>query len=218
MTLPSYTASGRKDVGLDVDSHIFEIPKINHQLMKLAYEHYLSNRRLNLAKTKTRGLVSGGGKKPWRQKGLGRARVSSIRSPIWRGGGVVFGPSGQRNYSKKLNKKAKNLALKQALSLKNECILSLKTLPTDGKTATFAKLIFEKLKLNRRILIIDFDLNMATKLAVRNLKDVNLINVKSLNVFQILNADWLILTPPALKALTIKFDQKNNKQVKLAKS
>ena len=107
MTLPYYDSSGQKEKAYSVAVEIFAREKTNNNLIKAAYEHYLSARRINLAKTKTRGLVSGGGRKPWRQKGTGRARVGSSRSPIWRGGGITFGPTGSENYAKKLNKKPK---------------------------------------------------------------------------------------------------------------
>src|SRR5258708_18548917 len=89
----------------------------NHELNKSAYVMYLANRRENLAKSKTRGLVSGGGKKPWKQKGTGRARFGSSRNPIWRGGGIAFGPTGIENYSKQMSVATKRQALRQVLSM-----------------------------------------------------------------------------------------------------
>ena len=89
----------------------------NHELLKLAYDSYLANARLASATTKQRGEVSGGGKKPWKQKGTGRARFGSSRNPIWRGGGVVFGPRGNENYTKRLSTTSKRVALRQALTL-----------------------------------------------------------------------------------------------------
>src|SRR5665648_442310 len=95
---------------------IFNVEVTNHELVKLAYDSYLANSRTASATTKQRGEVSGGGKKPWKQKGTGRARFGSSRNPIWRGGGVVFGPRGNENYSKSLTKTSKRVAVKQALS------------------------------------------------------------------------------------------------------
>ena len=201
MTLPHYDASGQKEKAYSVAVEIFGREKTNNNLIKAAYEHYLSARRINLAKTKTRGLVHGGGRKPWRQKGTGRARVGSIRSPIWRGGGITFGPSGSENYTKKLNKKAKTLALKQALTIKKDRIICLKDLPDDAKTATIAKLFFETLKLNRKVLLIDHHPQEAVRRATRNLQDLRLIEVDYLNVFRIINADWLVFTAAALDHL-----------------
>ncbi len=105
--------------------------------------------------TKTRGLVSGGGRKPWRQKGTGRARFGSSRNPIWRGGGIAFGPTGEENYTKSLNLKAKRLAIRQALSLAAESkkLIIIEDLTSkDGKTAELAKLL-TKLGANRRTLL-----------------------------------------------------------------
>jgi large subunit ribosomal protein L4 len=96
---------------------VFGVEIKNHELLKSAYVAYLANGRGNLAVTKTRGLVSGGGRKPWRQKGTGRARFGSSRNPIWRGGGIAFGPTGEENYSHKLPVAQKRQAIRQALSI-----------------------------------------------------------------------------------------------------
>src|SRR5580698_5725607 len=120
MAVATYTKTGTKaTTPAKLDKAVFGVDAKNHELLKAAYVAYLANGRGNLAVTKTRGLVSGGGRKPWRQKGTGRARFGSSRNPIWRGGGIAFGPTGEENYSKQLNLKAKRLALRQALSLAN---------------------------------------------------------------------------------------------------
>lgn len=214
MTLPHYSSKGVKQTEQNVSDDIFSLSKTNHTLLKNAYLHYLNQKRVNLAKVKNRSDVRGGGRKPWRQKGTGRARVSTIRSPLWRGGGVVFGPSGQENYKTKINKKAKALALKQALTLKKTQILSLKSLPEDGKTATLSKLLFKTLKLNKKILIIDSKFDQSIRLAARNLQDVSLSDVAYLNVFKILNANWLVFTPEALESLQERISSLNVKSIK----
>ncbi|MCU0667151.1 MAG: 50S ribosomal protein L4 [Patescibacteria group bacterium] len=118
MAVSTYSASGVKaTTAIKLPKDIFAVEVSNHELLKQAYVAHQANGRLSLAKTLKRGEVSGGGKKPWRQKGTGRARTGSIRNPIWRGGGITFGPSGNENYSKKINASAKKVALKQALSL-----------------------------------------------------------------------------------------------------
>ena len=95
MAVPTYTASGSKAATpAKLDDAVFGVEVTNHRLLRQAYDAYLSNGRENLAIVKTRGLVRGGGKKPWKQKGTGRARFGSSRNPIWRGGGIVFGPTG----------------------------------------------------------------------------------------------------------------------------
>src|ERR1700686_3786197 len=112
MPVTTYTKTGNKaTVAAKLDKSVFDVDVKNHDLLKQAYLAYLSNARVNLAVTKKRGDVRGGGRKPWRQKGTGRARFGSIRNPIWRGGGIIFGPTGQENYKRKLNTKAKRQAI-----------------------------------------------------------------------------------------------------------
>src|SRR5580692_6269259 len=121
MAVATYTAAGAKaTTPAKLNKAVFGVEVTSHELLKAAYTAYLGNSRMNLAVTKTRGLVSGGGRKPWKQKGTGRARFGSSRTPIWRGGGITFGPTGEENYSKQMNVKAKRLAIRQALSLAAE--------------------------------------------------------------------------------------------------
>ena len=118
MSVATFTKAGAKaTTAAKLDTNIFGITVENHDLIKQAYVAYLANGRENLAVTKTRGLVRGGGKKPWKQKGTGRARFGSSRVPIWRGGGITFGPTGLENYSHKIHVKAKRQAIRQALSM-----------------------------------------------------------------------------------------------------
>ena len=102
-----------------LNKDVFGLTVENHELVKLAYDSYLANSRSSHAKTLKRGEVRGGGKKPWRQKGTGRARFGSTRNPIWRHGGVAFGRTGEENFTKKISKSSKLLAVRQALSMKN---------------------------------------------------------------------------------------------------
>src|SRR5665213_2962161 len=145
MAVASYTKTGNKSTtAIKLDKSVFDVMPENHELLKAAYVAYLANGRENLAVTKTRGLVRGGGRKPWRQKGTGRARFGSSRNPIWRGGGIVFGPTGLENYSHKLPLAQKRQAIRQALSMAaNEG--KLKVIETfeckEGKVAQTAKLL-----------------------------------------------------------------------------
>ena len=102
-----------------LDKQVFALEVENHELIKLAYDSYLANSRSSHAKTLKRGEVRGGGKKPWKQKGTGRARFGSTRNPIWRHGGIAGGRTGNENFEKKLSRESKKLAVRQALSLKN---------------------------------------------------------------------------------------------------
>src|ERR1035437_2230313 len=110
MSVPTYTAAGTKaTTSAKLDKTVFGVVIKSHELLKHAYTTYLANGRRNLAAAKTRGDVRGGGKKPWKQKGTGRARFGSTRNPIWRGGGVAFGPNGTENHMKKLSTTSKRV-------------------------------------------------------------------------------------------------------------
>src|SRR4051812_4309488 len=120
MAVATYTKAGTKaTTAAKLDKAVFGVEAKNHELLKSAYVAHQANGRENAAVVKTRGLVRGGGKKPWKQKGTGRARFGSSRNPIWRGGGIVFGPTGEENYSEQINTKAKRQAVRQALTLAN---------------------------------------------------------------------------------------------------
>src|SRR3990167_8444047 len=126
-------------------AEVFNVEVTNHELLKLAYDSYLANSRQANATTLQRGEVRGGGKKPWKQKGTGRARFGSSRNPIWRGGGIVFGPRGNENYSKRLSTTAKRVAIRQALTLANEAKkIVVKEITTTGKTTEVVKFLADK--------------------------------------------------------------------------
>ena len=177
---------------------VFGVDVPNHELLKLAYDSFLANSRLASATTKTRGEVSGGGKKPWKQKGTGRARFGSIRNPIWRGGGIVFGPRGNENYTKKISKTSKRVALRQALTVKADKVL-VKEITTTGKTAEVAKFLADN-KLNRRILIVAEKTPELIR-ATNNISEVLLVSPMYLNVFDILNADHIVIAPKAVETI-----------------
>lgn len=183
---------------------VFNVSVPNHELVRLAYESYLASGRQVGAKTKKRGDVSGGGKKPWRQKGTGRARFGSTRNPIWRGGGVVFGPLGIENYNRKLSKNAKRQAIRQALTLANGSgkITVIDDFATTGRTKEAAQMLTAAGVANkRRVLLVDNKTD-AKILATRNLQNVELVSPTYLNVYYILNADAIIFTADALAATT----------------
>ena len=179
-------------------SSVFAVQVPNHELLKLAYDAYLANSRLASATTKQRGEVRGGGKKPWRQKGTGRARFGSIRNPIWRGGGIVFGPRGNENYTKKISKTSKRVALRQALTVKAENVL-VSDIKTTGKTAEVAKFL-EDNKLNRRVLIVAEKTDELIR-ATNNISEVLLVSPMYLNVFDLLNADNIVIAPKAIETI-----------------
>lgn len=177
---------------------VFAVEVRNHELLKLAYDAYLANNRLASATTKQRGEVRGGGKKPWRQKGTGRARFGSIRNPIWRGGGIVFGPRGNENYTKKISKTSKRVALRQALTVQAEKVL-VADIKTTGKTAEVAKFLKEN-SLNRRVLIVAEKTDELIR-ATNNISEALLVSPMYLNVFDILNADHIVIAPKAIETI-----------------
>lgn len=182
---------------------IFELEVQNHELLKLAYDAYLANSRSSHAKTLKRGEVSGGGKKPWKQKGTGRARFGSTRNPIWRHGGVAFGRTGEENFSKKLAKSAKKLALRQALSLKHaDQAVIVSDFNFKGKTKDAAKLL-DSLKLaDKNVLLVVAEKTPEALRSTNNLAQLKLVRATYLNVFDVLNADAIVFDTAALDATT----------------
>jgi large subunit ribosomal protein L4 len=151
-------------------------------------------------KTKVRSEVAGGGRKPWRQKGTGRARQGSIRSPQWRGGGTVFGPT-PRSYSYKLPKKVRRLAIKSALSTKvlEENILVLETLTFDAPKTKEFKSVLGGLSVEKKALIVTADLDENVALSARNIPGVTVVTADGINVLDVVNHDKLIMTKAAVE-------------------
>ncbi len=199
MNAPTFTKSGSKaSTSAKLPKEVFEVDVKNNELLKQAYISYLAQGRSNLAIVKTRGLVRGGGRKPWRQKGTGRARFGSIRNPIWRGGGIVFGPTGHENFTKRLNSESKRLAIKQALSLKAKQIKVIETIDfADGKVSSATKLL-NKLDADRNVLLVTSEKNNLKERATNNLPYLILTQAKYLNVYNILNANHIIISNKAL--------------------
>ena len=185
-----------------LNKSVFNVDVTNHELLKLAYDAYLANSRKVSATTKRRGEVRGGGKKPWRQKGAGRARFGSSRNPIWRGGGIVFGPLGNENYTKKLSTKSRRLAIRQALTLANKAKkITISDFKTTGKTKDVANFLNkEKIDVRRVLMVVDKKTPELIR-ATRNLQNVELVSATYLSVYHVLNADKIILTPAALGAV-----------------
>ena len=182
---------------------VFAVEVPNHQLLKLAYDSFLANGRQASATTLQRGEVRGGGKKPWKQKGTGRARFGSSRNPIWRGGGIVFGPRGNENYKLKVSKTSKLVALRQALTLANQAKKIVVTdVKTTGKTAEIAK-FFESQKFHKdaKVLIVVDEKTPELMRATNNLENALLVRATYLSVYYILNADRIVITPTAVKAV-----------------
>ena len=196
-------AESTKPAKAALPKSVFEVDIANHELLKLAYDAFLANSRQASATTKTRGEVRGGGKKPWRQTGTGRARFGSTRNPIWRHGGIVFGPRGNENYTKKLSKTSKHVALRQALTLANQDKkILVSDIKTTGKTAEVAKfLASQKCSEKDRVLLVVDDKTPELMRATNNLENALLVRAQYLSVYYILNADKIVITPAAVKAV-----------------
>lgn len=180
---------------------VFGVSVDNHELLKVAYDSYLANSRQSSATTLQRGEVRGGGKKPWKQKGTGRARFGSSRNPIWRGGGIVFGPRGNENYSKRLSTTAKRVAIRQALTLANEAKkIVVKEITTTGKTAEVVKFLADN-KFARKTLVVVDEKTPELLRASNNVQNVLVVRATYLNVFHILNADHIVIAPKAVKTI-----------------
>ena len=210
MKYPIYNQEGKKIGEVTLPKEIFGL-KINPDLIHQVVISQMANRRKAIAHTKDRGEVSGGGKKPWRQKGLGRARHGSIRSPIWKGGGVVFGPRKEKKFKKKIPKKMKRKALLMALSakLKNNLLIILDKLKiSKPKTKEMVK-ILEKLPAKKESsLIVIPELNRNLILAARNIQDVETRRAKDLNCLDLLSFKYLIMPKESIKVIKETFLKK----------
>ena len=158
--------------------------------------------RQGTASTKTRSEVSGGGAKPWRQKGTGRARQGSTRAPHWRHGGIVFGPH-PRDYDKKMNRKERRLALKSALAYKaiNNELIVVDSFKLESAKTKEAVNVLENLKVSKNVLIVVDELDENIVLATRNLNNVILLQANEINVLDIISADYMIITEKAIKMI-----------------
>ena len=170
----------------------------NYLLHKDLLRHY-SSQKQGTVSTKTRSEVRGGGRKPWKQKGTGRARAGSNRSPLWKGGGIIFGPKPKKVFLK-LNKKERKLALQTLLYNKKENILIIENLEnTEPKTKNFLEICRNcAVDLNQKIIVIVSNKTIPLKLSTQNLKNVELISALNLNTLSLLKAKQIILTPLAI--------------------
>ncbi|MBO6155505.1 MAG: 50S ribosomal protein L4 [Lachnospiraceae bacterium] len=195
-----YSMEGKEVEKIDLNDAVFGV-EVNEHLVHLAVVQQLANNRQGTQKAKTRSEVSGGGRKPWRQKGTGHARQGSTRSPQWTGGGVVFAPV-PRDYSFKLNKKEKRAALKSALSSKvaeNKFVV-VDELKFDGiKTKDFAK-VLSNLKVEKALVVIS-DNNENVVKSARNIATVKTASTETINVFDILKYDTVVVTKDAVNKI-----------------
>lgn len=201
--LPIYNQEGKQLKEIELDRNVFD-GKVNQGVLYQAVLMYRANRRKGLASTKTRSEVSGGGRKPWRQKGTGRARVGSTRNPLWRKGGVAFGPRTQREYGFRLPKKIRISALKSSLNAKlNENnLLILDDLKIDVPKTKEAAKILSNLKLNNKSsLIMLNEINANLNRSFKNISFLDMIKASNINAYDILKAQKLIVSLDGLKIL-----------------
>ncbi len=188
-----------------LDKQVFALEVQNHELVKIAYDAYLANSRSSHAKTLKRGEVRGGGKKPWKQKGTGRARFGSTRNPIWRHGGIAGGRTGNENFEKKLSRESKKLAVRQALSLKNadKAVIVLESpVKFAGKTKDAVKVLKDNKLEGKNVLLVCAEKTPEILRSTNNLANVKLVRATYLNVFDIMNADAIVFGDAAVKETT----------------
>ena len=198
INLKVYSQTGSEVSTIKLDKEVFGV-EVNEQVMFDAVMTYLANRRQATAKTKKRHEVSGGGKKPWRQKGTGRARAGSSRSPIWVGGGTVFGPDGNQNYTIKQNKKEHKLALKSALTTKVKDIVVLDKLEVAGKTKDVLAVLKAFKAEEAKIMLVSEDEKVLQGAA--NLGNVIVVSKDNISVYDLLNNDKVVILENDIKEL-----------------
>ncbi|MDD6469482.1 MAG: 50S ribosomal protein L4 [Bacilli bacterium] len=190
--------TGKEVSTITLDKEVFGV-EVNEQVMFDAVMTYLANRRQATAKTKKRHEVSGGGKKPFRQKGTGRARAGSSRSPIWVGGGTVFGPDGNQNFKIKQNKKEHKLALKSALTKQVNNLVVLDNLTVEGKTKEVVDVLKALNIANNKVLLVSEDEKVLQ--GSRNLNNVLVVSKNNISVYDLLNSETLIMVEADVKEL-----------------
>ena len=206
ISLDVLSQAGEKVSTVSVSAHVFG-EKEATQAMHDAVVVYQANMRQDTAKTKKRDEVSGGGKKPWRQKGTGRARAGSTRSPIWVGGGTVFGPTGDQNHTLKQNRKEHNLALRSAWSSKVKDLIVVDELKVGKKTKEFVK-VLEGLKATGKVLVVtrcDAD-NEALLLSARNIANVVVTCACNVSVYDLMYFDKIVMEKATVEAIDKKLN------------
>ncbi len=211
---PVYNSEGEKTKDIDLPRSLFGVTR-NDSLIHQVYVAQSANRRSVIAHAKDRAERSGSGKKPWRQKGTGRARVGSVRSPIWRKGGIIFGPAKERNFKKDIPKKMKRRAFAMALSGKVEDkeMVVVENLKFKEPKTRLAKQAIDKLEVKGSMLLALAKNEREAGRAVRNLPNVYYIDAKNLSVFDILNNKNLVLSEEGVEVIKSRFNTvKINKQ------
>ena len=207
MNLPVYNQLGEKVGTVTLSSEIFGVkPKV--ELIQKVVVAMLANLRKPWAQTKTRGEVRGGGKKPWRQKGTGRARAGSIRSPLWKGGGVIFGPRKERNYQQKINKKVRRQALLMVLSDKaaDKKIIVLDEIKLENKKTKEFNQILKNLPIKAKNYLFIYQPKEKELIkAIRNISNLKVLSIENLNLIDLLKYEYLLMTKETLKEIEKRY-------------
>jgi len=206
MLVKTYDQSGKEVGQTRLPSEIFDV-KVNPDLVHQVVVSQMANKRTVIASTKDRAQVRGGGKKPWRQKGTGRARHGSRRSPIWKGGGVTFGPTKERNFEKKINKKMKRKALLMVLSakVKNNFLLVLEKLALEKPKTKIMAEVYKNLPVKGSSLLILPGLEKDIVRAARNIPNTATVEARNLNALDLLSFKYLIMPKEAIKVIKETF-------------
>ncbi len=204
-----YNIKGEKTGDIELPESIFGV-KINRDLVYQVMRMQMLSRRQNSAHTKDRSEVRGGGRKPWRQKGTGRARHGSRRSPIWKGGGVTFGPRNERNYKKKINKKARRSAVFMVLTAKQEkdSIFFVSDIDIKEPKTKEMREFLKNVNCDKRTLVVLPETNKNVILATRNLENVDTIRAKDLNALDLLSYKYLVLPKKSIDVIEETFKEK----------
>ncbi|MFA7245437.1 MAG: 50S ribosomal protein L4 [Candidatus Magasanikbacteria bacterium] len=198
-----YNSKGEQVKDLDLNEVVFVTP-VNKEVVHQVYVAMRANSRQPWADTKDRSEVSGGGRKPWKQKGTGRARHGSNRSPIWSGGGITFGPLSTRNYKQKVNKKVNNLATRMCLTdkLSNNALVVLEKFDFTGKTKDIANINKKLFAENgRKTLVVVHEASDETIKTLRNIKNFAIVRAQDVNVLDLLENKYLLIAENAVKFL-----------------
>jgi len=206
MKVSVYNIAGKEVEKMELSEAVFGL-KRNDDLIHQAMVAIESNQRQILAHTKTRGERAGSGIKPWRQKGTGRARVGSVRTPVWRKGGIIFGPRNDRNFSQKINKKMNSKAIAMVLSgkLEDKELIVLDNLTFKEKKTKAMAEVLKNLKINKKTLIAFSDAEKDLRIVSRNIKNVKNILTGQLNVSDMMKNKFLLMTKDSVKYLEEKY-------------
>lgn len=213
-SVPVYNQEGKEIDRVTLTDAVFGVP-IKKSLVHQVYVAIMANARLSWAHTKGRGDVRGGGRKPWKQKGTGRARHGSIRSPLWKGGGVTFGPLSTRNYAQKINKKMSQLAVKMCLTDKvdDQKMIVVDAFSHGGKTKAAAGFL-KKLPMgeSRSMILLPARMEKTLVQSVQNIPGVEIRQAGDVNVVDLLHREYVVITKDGVMALEKRFESKKTQE------